>query len=105
MHPVTWTYIRKFKQSFDTTGRLYAAFTTIKKDHRLGITFNGEQAWSLDLSQLHPTPILRIAHGLENEEGLITGLNTDPYVMPDFKRLDRSIHKTLINAFQCKELG
>jgi len=105
MHPITWTYIRKFKQSFDTTGRLYAAFTTFKKDHRLGITFNDEQACSLDLSQLHPTLILRIAHGLEKEEGLITGLNTDPYVMPEFKHLDRSIHKTLINAcFNAKSL-
>lgn len=105
MHPITWAYIRKFKQSFDTTGRLYAAFTTFKKDHRLGITFNSDQACSLDLSQLHPTLILRIAQGLEKEEGLITGLNTDPYVMPEFKHLDRSIHKTLINAcFNAKSL-
>ena len=105
MHPITWTYIRKFKQSFETTGRLYAAFTTFKKDHRLGITFNGEKACSLDLSQLHPTLILRIAHGLEKEEGLITGLNADPYDMPDFIWLPRAVHKTLINAcFNAKTL-
>ena len=98
MHPITWTYIRKFKQSFDVTGRLYAGFTTFKKEQRLGITFAGRPACSLDLSQLHPTLILRIAHGIERETGLFTGLNKDPYEMPSFSHLDRSIHKTLINA-------
>jgi len=105
MHPMTWTYIRKFKESFDLTGRLYAKFTTFKKDQRLGITFKGISACSLDLSQLHPTLILRIAHGLEKEEGLFTGLNTDPYDMPEFSHLHRSIHKTLINAcFNAKSI-
>ena len=105
MHPMTWTYVRKFKESFDLTGRLYAGFTTFKKDKRLGITFKGEGACSLDLSQLHPTLILRIAHGVEKETGLFTGLNPDPYYMPEFKHLDRSIHKTLINAcFNAKSL-
>ena len=98
MHPMKWTYIRKFKESFDLTGRLYAGFTTFKKDDRLGITFKGKAACSLDLSQLHPTLILRIAHGLEKEEGLFTELNTDPYDMPDFIWLPRAVHKTLINA-------
>ena len=105
MHPITWTYIRKFKESFDVTGRLYAAFTTFKKDQRLGITFNGTPACSLDLSQLHPTLILRITHGIDKEEGLFTGLNADPYDMPDFVWLPRAIHKTLINAcFNAKSL-
>ena len=105
MHPVKWTYIRKFKESFDLTGRLYAGFTTFKKDDRLGITFRGISACSLDLSQLHPTLILRISHGLDREEGLFTGLNADPYDMPEFGHLDRSIHKTLINAcFNAKSL-
>ena len=98
MHPMKWTYTRKFKESFDLTGRLYATFTTFKKDDRLGITFRGISACSLDLSQLHPTLILRIAHRLEKEEGLFTGLNTDPYDMPDFIWLPRAVHKTLINA-------
>ena len=98
MHPMTWTYIRKFKESFDLTGRLYAKFTTFKKDKRLGISFKGISACSLDLSQLHPTLILRIAHGLDKEAGLFTGLNADPYEMPDFVWLPRAIHKTLINA-------
>jgi hypothetical protein len=103
MHPINWTYIRKFKQSFDVTGRLYAGFTTFKKEQRLGITFSRKSACSLDLSQLHPTLILRIAHGLEKETGLLTGLNKDPYEMPSFSHLDRSVHKTLINAlFNCK---
>jgi hypothetical protein len=49
--------------------------------------------------------ILRIAHGLEKEEGLFTGLNTDPYDMPDFIWLPRAVHKTLINAcFNAKTL-
>jgi len=105
MHPMTCTYIRKFKESFELTGRLYAGFTTFKKDDRLGITFRGISACSLDLSQLHPTLILRIAHGLEKEEGLFTGLNTDPYDMPDFIWLPRAVHKTLINAcFNAKSL-
>ena len=105
MHPITWIYIRKFKESFDVTGRLYAAFTTFKKEQRLGITFNGTPACSLDLSQLHPTLILRITHGIDKEEGLFTGLNTDPYDMPDFVWLPRAVHKTLINAcFNAKSL-
>jgi hypothetical protein len=105
MHPMSWIYIRKFKESFDLTGRLYAGFTTFKKDKRLGITFKGISACSLDLSQLHPTLILRISHGLDREEGLFTGLNADPYDMPEFGHLDRSIHKTLINAcFNAKSL-
>ena len=98
MHQMKWTYIRKFKESFDLTGRLYAGFTTFKKDDRLAITFRGICACSLDLSQLHPTLILRVAHGLEKEEGLFTGLNIDPYDMPDFIWLPRAVHKTLINA-------
>ena len=105
MHPMTWTYIRKFKESFDLTGRLYAGFTTFKKDKRLGITFEGKAACSLDLSQLHPTLILRIKHGVEHETGLFTGLNTDPYDMPDYVWLPRAVHKTLINAcFNAKSL-
>jgi len=98
MHPMSWIYIRKFKESFDLTGRLYARFTTFKKAKRLGITFKSISACSLDLSQLHPTLILRIAHGLDRERGLFTGLNADPYDMPDFVWLPRIVHKTLINA-------
>jgi hypothetical protein len=98
MHPITSTYIRKFKESFDVTGRLYAPFTTFKKEKRLNITFDGKPACSLDLSQLHPTLILRIKHGVERETGLFAELNTDPYDMPDFLWLPRAVHKTLINA-------
>jgi hypothetical protein len=105
MHPITWTYIRKFKESFDVTGPLYAAFTTFKKEQRLSVTFNSTPACSLDLSQLHPTLILRIAHGIDKEEGLFTGLNADPYDMPDFVWLPRAVNKTLINAcFNAKSL-
>ena len=105
MHPTTWLYIRKFKESFEHTGRLYALFTTWKKEKRLGITFDGIQACSLDLSQLHPTLILRTQHGLEKEYGLFTGLNADPYDMPDFFLLPRAVHKTLINAcFNAKSM-
>lgn len=98
MHPNAWQYVRKFKESFELTGRLYAPFTTWKKEHRLGITFSGVKAYSLDLSQLHPTLILRTQHGLEQETGLFTGLNADPYDMPDFFLLPRAVHKTLVNA-------
>ena len=105
MHPSAWQYTRKFKESFELTGRLYATFTTWKKEHRLGITFGGVKVCSLDLSQLHPTLILRTQHGLEQEAGLFTGLNADPYDMPDFVWLPRAIHKTLINAcFNAKSL-
>jgi len=106
MHPNTWLYIRKFKESFEHTGRLYAPFTTWKKEKRLGITFEGIKACSLDLSQLHPTLILRTQHGLEKEYGLFTGLNVDPYDMPDFFLLPRAVHKTLINAcFNAKSMN
>lgn len=105
MHPIAWTYIRKFKESFVVTGRLYAPFTTLKKEKRLNITFDGTPACSLDLSQLHPTLILRIKHGVERETGLFADLNTDPYDMPDFLWLPRAVHKTLINAcFNAKSL-
>lgn len=105
MHPLSCTYVRKFKEHFHLTGRFYAAFTTWKKEKRLSIHFNSVPACSLDLSQLHPTLILRIRCGVEKETGMFTGLNADPYDMPTFKHLDRSIHKTLINAcFNAKDL-
>jgi len=105
VHPLSWMYVRKFKELFHLTGRFYAAFTTWKKEKRLSIRFNDVPACSLDLSQLHPTLILRIRHGVEKETGMFTGLNSDPYDMPSFKHLDRSIHKTLINAcFNAKDI-
>ena len=45
-------YVRKFKEDLDKGGRFYSSFVNQPKEYRLGITFDGEPAGSLDYSQL-----------------------------------------------------
>ena len=88
-------YVRKFKEDLDKGGRFYSSFVNQPKEYRLGITFDGEPAESLDYSQLHPTLLLRLIH----QEGKETNLFAigDVYAMPDYPDLPRSAHKEFIN--------
>jgi hypothetical protein len=49
----------------------------------------------LDFSQLHPTLILRLNHGIDKENNLFA--LGDVYAMPMYPDLPRSAHKTFIN--------
>jgi hypothetical protein len=55
-----YAYFRRLKGSLEVTGRLYSSFINYPKRDRLGVTFAGEQAMSIDLVALHPTLILRV---------------------------------------------
>jgi hypothetical protein len=93
-----YAYFRRFKGSLEVTGRLYSTFINYPKRDRLGVTFAGEQAMSIDLVALHPTLLLRVFYLLENEPaGLFSG-GKEVYSMPWFKHLPREVHKRAINA-------
>ena len=94
-----YAYIRKFKGSFEATGRLYAPFCNWSKKRRLGVRFNGEKAASIDLSRLHPTLILRLFFQSTKEKGMLGGeSDIDTYEVPYFEHLPRAAHKICINA-------
>ena len=98
MSPKDWHYYRRFRGSLRVTGRLYSSFVNYPKQERLGIKFNGVPALSIDFTALHPLLLLRIFHGLDHEPaGLLTTL-ADPYDMPWYPSLPRTVHKRLINA-------
>lgn len=98
MSPKDWHYYRRFRGSLRVTGRLYSGFVNYPKQERLGIKFNGVPALSIDFTALHPLLLLRIFHGLDHEPaGLLTTL-ADPYDMPWYPSLPRTVHKRLINA-------
>lgn len=98
MPPKDWHYYRRFRGSLRVTGRLYSGFVNYPKQERLGIKFNGVPALSIDFTALHPLLLLRIFHGLDHEPaGLLTTL-ADPYDMPWYPSLPRTVHKRLINA-------
>ena len=88
-------YVRKFKEDVDKGGRFYSSFVNQPKEYRLGITFDGEPAGSLDFSQLHPTLLLRLIHQEDKETNLFA--MGDVYAMPDYPELPRSAHKEFIN--------
>jgi hypothetical protein len=88
-------YVRKFKEDLDKGGRFYSSFVNQPKEYRLGITFDGEPAGSLDYSQLHPTLLLRLIHQEDKETNLFA--IGDVYAMPDYPDLPRSAHKEFIN--------
>lgn len=88
-------YVRKFKEDLDKGGRFYSSFVNQPKEYRLGITFDGEPAGSLDYSQLHPTLLLRLIHHEDKETNLFA--IGDVYAMPDYPDLPRSAHKEFIN--------
>jgi len=95
----SYRYVRKFKHDFSHGGRLYADFTNLPKRERLSITFSGEEAASLDLSQLHPTMIMQMLLSTDSEPvGMLRGPLEDAYDMPQYNHLPRAVHKKLINA-------
>jgi len=94
-----YRYVRKFKHDFSHGGRLYADFTNFPKRERLSITFSGEEAASLDLSQLHPTMIMQMILSADREpQGMLRGPLEDAYDMPQYNHLPRAVHKKLINT-------
>lgn len=98
MPPQDWHYYRRFKGSVRVTGRIYSAFESYPKLDRLGITFDGVAAASIDFTALHPLLILRAFHRLENEPSGLLLQMADPYDMPWYPDLPRPVHKRLINA-------
>lgn len=96
---VSLFFIRKYKGGFDSGGRIYADIQNKPKAQRLGLTMQGENVGSLDISQLHPMLILRLVHGVDKERaGLLTPGLRDAYTMPDYEDLPRAVHKTLVNT-------
>jgi hypothetical protein len=98
MPPHDWHYFRRFKGSTRVTGRLYSTFATYPKARRLGITFMGQPAMSVDLTALHPNLLLRLLHQRDHEQPGLFVDRTDPYEMPLFSHLPRAVHKKLINT-------
>lgn len=94
-----YTYIRRFKNSTEQTGRLYSRFTNRTKEDRLGITFSGLPAMSLDFSSLHPHLLLRLVYGMDKYTvGLLTTDTREFYEVPEFEHLPRAVHKQLFNT-------
>lgn len=97
--PSKFFYVRKFKNDFQHGGRIYAAYENWSKASRLGTTFDGEPALSLDVSQLHPSLIMRLYNGTDSEPiGLLRGDLKDAYDMPFYEYWPRSVHKKLVNT-------
>jgi len=78
-------------------GRLYAHFCTYPKAERLGITIDGEEVGSLDLSQLHPNLLLALNGYKSEAEEMGANAPEDAYAMPGYENLTRSHNKVLIN--------
>jgi hypothetical protein len=98
MPPGDWYYYRRFKGSLRVTGRLYSAFQNYPKVDRLGVTFDGVAAASIDFTALHPLLLLRIFHRLDREPHRLFFQMADPYDMPWYPSLPRPVHKRLINT-------
>ena len=97
--PAKYFYQRKFKNDFSKGGRLYSSFCTWSKKERLGVTFNNEPAVSLDISQLHPSLIMRLYFKTDIEpDGMLRGGLQDAYDMPNYLHFPRVVHKKLINT-------
>jgi hypothetical protein len=68
------------------------------KTKRLGITFAGIPAASIDFSSLHPHLLLRIFHGQDKEVPGMLSSTIDPYDIPTFRHLPRQVHKKCLNT-------
>lgn len=89
-------YRRRFKGHMGNGGRFYSPFCNLPKHDRLSITIRGEPVGSWDFSQLHPTLLLLLHHGVGMEQNLFS--TGDVYSMPDYSDLPRSAHKKFINS-------
>jgi hypothetical protein len=97
--PLHYFYQRKFKLDFLSGGRWYSDFNLWSKKKRLSILLNNESALSIDISQLHPSLIMRLYHHQSDEPiGLMRGELKDAYDMPKYDYLPRVVHKKLINT-------
>ncbi|MDA8815554.1 hypothetical protein N9N48_07815 [Luminiphilus sp.] len=89
-------YQRKWTGTTGIGGRFYSPFVNLPKEERLGITINNNSVGSWDFSQLHPTLLLLLQHGVGVEPNMFaTG---DIYSMPEYPDIPRSGHKAFINT-------
>jgi hypothetical protein len=94
--PLWLRYQRKWTGNTGIGGRFYSPFVSMPKDERLSITINNQPVGSWDFSQLHPTLLLLIQHGVGVEPNMFaTG---DIYSMPEYPDIPRSGHKAFINT-------
>ena len=89
-------YQRKWTGTTGIGGRFYSAFVNLPKEERLAITINGQPVGSWDFSQLHPTLLLLLEHGVGYEPNMFS--TGDIYSMPDYPHIPRSGHKAFINT-------
>ena len=89
-------YQRKWTGSTGIGGRFYSAFVNLPKEERLAITINGQPVGSWDFSQLHPTLLLLLEHGVGYEPNMFS--TGDIYSMPEYPHIPRSGHKAFINT-------
>ena len=89
-------YQRKWTGNTGIGGRFYSAFVNLPKEERLAITINGQTVGSWDFSQLHPTLLLLLEHGVGYEPNLFS--TGDIYSMPEYPDIPRSGHKQFINT-------
>lgn len=94
--PLWLRYRRKWTGNTGNGGRFYSHFVNQPKEDRLGITIDGQPVGSWDFSQLHPTLLLLIQHGVGHEPGLFA--TDDIYSMPEYPDIPRSGHKAFINT-------
>ena len=93
---LTMRYQRKWKDHMGIGGRFYSPFCNLPKQDRLSITISGEPVGSWDFSQLHPTLLLLLEHGVGVEQNLFS--IGDVYSMFGYSHLPRSAHKKFINT-------
>ena len=97
--PADYFYQRKFKNDFSSGGRWFSSYTGWKKKKRLSILFDKEPALSIDISQLHPSLIMRLYHQTAVEPiGMLRGDLKDAYDMPKYDHFPRVVHKKLVNT-------
>ena len=89
-------YQRKWTGNTGNGGRFYSAFVNLPKEERLAITINGQSVGSWDFSQLHPTLLLLLEHGVGYEPNMFS--TGDIYSMPECPHIPRSGHKAFINT-------
>lgn len=89
-------YTRCFKCDFAHGGRFYSSFVTRPKGERLSITINNEAVGSLDLSELHPSLLIRLGTGSWRKHRMLSG--EDIYNVLGYEHLPREAHKVFINT-------
>ena len=94
--PLWLRYRRKWTGNTGIGGRFYSAFVNLPKEERLAITINGQTVGSWDFSQLHPTLLLLLEHGVGYEPNMFS--TGDIYSMPEYPDIPRSGHKAFINT-------